>query len=79
MGASVPLLTAELGQRLWTGWSEESWYCPCLGGTAQGQRGGLSQGPPIPPHSQALNSSSLHWPAGIPSSPVGLPATSTRG
>lgn len=75
----VSLLTAESGQRLRTGWREESWHCPCLGGTPQGQRGSLSQGLPIPPHSQALNSSSLHWPAGIPSRPVGLPATSTRG
>ena len=67
MGDSVPLCTAELGQRMWTGWSEESWHCPCLGGTIQEQRGSLSQGLPTPPHSQALNSFSLHRPTGIPS------------
>lgn len=67
MGDSVPLCTAELGQRMWTGWSEESWHCPCLGGTTQEQRGSLSQGLPTPPHSQALNSFSLHRPTGIPS------------
>lgn len=67
MGPCVPLLAAELGQRMWTGWREESWHCPRLGGTAQEQRVSLSQGLPIPPHSQALNSFSLH---GLQSSPL---------